>query len=44
MMELNLTVIKAGRSVDIDTVAALIVNSQQESGEIPWCEGEKTDP
>jgi hypothetical protein len=43
-MELNLPGIKTRLPVDIDTVAALIVNSQQESGEIPWCEGEKADP
>ncbi len=31
-------------SIDIDAVAALIANTQKESGEIPWSEGDKTDP
>ncbi len=30
--------------VDIERVAGFIVNTQKQSGEIPWCEGEKTDP
>jgi len=31
-------------SINTDLVAALIVKTQKESGEIPWWEGEKTDP
>jgi hypothetical protein len=30
--------------VDIDAIARLIAETQLESGEIPWCEGQKTDP
>lgn len=42
--ELNLSRCKHAFSIDIDTVAGLIAKTQKESGEIPWCEGEKTDP
>lgn len=31
-------------TIDIDRVAGLIAEMQRENGEIPWCEGEKTDP
>ena len=31
-------------SVDIEAIAALIAKTQLDSGEIPWCEGQKTDP
>jgi hypothetical protein len=31
-------------SIDIDAIAALIAETQYDSGEIPWCEGQKTDP
>ncbi len=31
-------------SIDIDAVAALIVKTQKKSGEIPWSQGDKTDP
>lgn len=31
-------------AVDIDTIAELILATQKESGEIPWSEGDKTDP
>jgi len=30
--------------IDIDSVASLIVRTQKEDGEIPWSEGDKTDP
>ena len=30
--------------VDIDTVSAMIKNTQKTSGEIPWYDGKKTDP
>lgn len=33
-----------GLIIDVDTIALSIVDSQRENGEIPWCEGEKTDP
>jgi len=31
-------------SLDIDAVCSLIANNQLETGEIPWCPGQKTDP
>jgi hypothetical protein len=31
-------------SVDVDAIAALIAETQLDSGEIPWCQGHKTDP
>lgn len=31
-------------SIDMDAIAASILANQRDSGEIPWCEGEKTDP
>ncbi|OEU66630.1 MAG: phenyltransferase domain-containing protein [Desulfobacterales bacterium PC51MH44] len=43
-MELNLTSNKQNCYIDIDSVAGLVAKTQKESGEIPWCEGEKTDP
>ena len=30
--------------VDIDAITTLIAETQLESGEIPWCDGQKTDP
>jgi len=30
--------------VDIESIAVLIVKAQKASGEVPWCEGKKTDP
>ncbi|MEJ2657724.1 MAG: phenyltransferase domain-containing protein [Desulfobacterales bacterium] len=35
---------KQNFSIDIERVAGLIAETQKQSGEIPWCEGEKTDP
>ena len=43
-MELNLSCPKQDFSIDVDSVAGMIANIQKKSGEIPWCEGEKTDP
>ena len=43
-MELNTFRSRGDLVLDIDSIAALIVNTQRESGEIPWCEGKKTDP
>ena len=31
-------------SVDIEAIAELIAETQLDSGEIPWCQGQKTDP
>jgi len=31
-------------SINIDAVCSLIAETQLPSGEIPWCEGQKTDP
>jgi hypothetical protein len=35
---------KQNSPIDMDLVAGLIVKTQKKSGEIPWCDGEKTDP
>ncbi|MEE8430758.1 MAG: phenyltransferase domain-containing protein, partial [Candidatus Desulfatibia sp.] len=43
-MSFNLSGVKQDLTIDIDSVAVLIVNTQKENGEIPWCRGEKTDP
>jgi len=43
-MELNTSRSRNDLAIDIDSIAALIVNTQRESGEIPWFNGEKTDP
>lgn len=43
-MRLDLFSPKQDFSIDIDLIAGLIVKTQQPSGEIPWCNGEKTDP
>lgn len=43
-MKCNLSKGQADLSIDIDTVASLIVDTQKDSGEIPWCKGAKTDP
>jgi hypothetical protein len=32
------------RSINIDAVCSLIAETQLPSGEIPWCDGQKTDP
>jgi hypothetical protein len=34
----------ADYSLDIDAICTLIANTQLETGEIPWCAGQKTDP
>jgi GH15 family glucan-1,4-alpha-glucosidase len=31
-------------SIDIRAIAQLIADTQLDSGEIPWCDGQKTDP
>jgi MMP endo-(1,4)-3-O-methyl-alpha-D-mannosidase len=38
------TALKTRLAVNIDAVADLIVRTQEESGEIPWFAGDKTDP
>jgi len=43
-MRLNRAPCKQNLPIDIDLVAGLIANTQKPSGEIPWCDGEKTDP
>jgi hypothetical protein len=35
---------EAERAVDIEAAAAFIARTQLPSGEIPWCDGQKTDP
>lgn len=35
---------KRGLSVDADALVELIAVNQRPSGEIPWCQGQKTDP
>lgn len=44
VMMLNRAGVRPALPIDVESVADLIVRSQQQSGEIPWCEGEKTDP
>jgi len=43
-MGLNFFTSKQDRSIDVDSVAGMIAKTQNESGEVPWCEDEKTDP
>lgn len=43
-MESNILENKQCVPVDIETVSAMIKNTQLPSGEIPWCGGKKTDP
>lgn len=43
-MEINIYQRKLDFSIDIDLIAHLIATMQKGSGEIPWCDGEKTDP
>jgi MMP endo-(1,4)-3-O-methyl-alpha-D-mannosidase len=43
-MRLKLNPCKQNFPLDIDLVAGLIAKTQRQSGEIPWCDGEKTDP
>ena len=31
-------------AVALETVAVQILETQRKTGEIPWCEGQKTDP
>jgi hypothetical protein len=41
---LNLNARKQEVSIDVNLVGGMIAKIQRESGEIPWCEDEKTDP
>ncbi len=43
---MNSSVIRARQnlSVDIEALTRLILDQQRASGEIPWCDGQKTDP
>ena len=43
---MNVSILRQERklAVDVDAVCRLILNTQRPSGEIPWSEGDKTDP
>ncbi len=43
-MEVKVSKIKQDLSIDVYAIADLIATTQRESGEIPWCDGQKTDP
>jgi hypothetical protein len=43
-MELKISNSSQDLPIDLDSAAALIANTQKASGEIPWCEDNKTDP
>jgi hypothetical protein len=43
-MQSSVTRIRQDLAVDIDALTGLILNTQRASGEIPWCDGQKTDP
>ncbi len=43
-MELEISPRRNSYPIDIETLAASIAQGQQDSGEIPWYEGGKTDP
>ena len=43
-MELTVSKSKQTRSIEIEAVARLIMDTQRECGEIPYCRGDKTDP
>lgn len=43
-MNLIYTGEKSSPALDLNSVVDSIVNAQNETGEIPWCEGQKTDP
>ena len=36
--------VRQNLAVDIDALTRLILDQQRENGEIPWCDGQKTDP
>ena len=42
--DISRTAAEWNSSLNIDAVAALIADTQLSSGEIPWCEDQKTDP
>ncbi len=43
-MEINLSRSKQYFPFEVDSIAALIASTQRKSGEIPWYDGDKTDP
>ena len=43
-LELNRLRFEQEQPIDIEAPAALIAKTQRASGEIPWCDGQKTDP
>ncbi|MDD2606058.1 MAG: phenyltransferase domain-containing protein, partial [Desulfobacteraceae bacterium] len=44
MMDVGISTVKPVPRVDVAAVAALILDTQRDSGEIPWHTGGKTDP
>ncbi len=43
-MNLIVTGKNSASSLDLNSVVESIVSAQKDSGEIPWCDGQKTDP
>ena len=43
-MEIRNTAAKPVQSIDVESIVALIVDTQQSNGEIPWFRNGKTDP
>ena len=45
-MKLETSIVRptADLSINIENICSLIAENQKASGEIPWCEGQKTDP
>ena len=43
-MQSSVIRVRQDLSVDIEALTRLILNTQRDSGEIPWCSGQKTDP
>ena len=43
-MQSSVIRVRQDLAVDIDALTRLILDNQRENGEIPWCDGQKTDP
>jgi len=43
-MQSSVIWVRQDHSVDIQALTRLILDNQRENGEIPWCDGQKTDP
>lgn len=43
-MQASVIRVRQDLSVDIQALSRLILDNQRDSGEIPWCRGQKTDP